>query len=215
MYKKEDMLDICSKWIQNREASYISKDDKVVWFASWTGREEDKSWRFMSLQETIRAIKYAWMDADANLTSSILMQAFQELGEVYEVAIESDYEVIEGVFNFSSHTPTTVHEKVAKELTLLVKAKGWGGLLIKDVISIFSKVQNKIGTKVSPQTRNKYLRKHFKANGFQYREGRDRVFYKGAKVTAMLHTKRTVSSIVELSEVERKDLASIIYTKVK
>jgi len=207
-------IDIAISWIEDKNASYICKDDKVVWFASITGRPQDATWQSMSLSEVVRTIKYTKL-SDNKLTNINVITAFQELGRVYEISTTSSLTTPSNVFNYGRHKPRNLEEELVKELAFVINDIGIKGILISDLDITFNTICMLTKIQVNSRYRNKLYREYFGDYNYVLRDSTNRVNYKGKKKTAILHRNYKPKNIRRFEKQYLKDLAVLIVDKVE
>ena len=222
---KDEVLNTIQEWIIKKEASLIAQESKLYYFSSLTAREGDKQWHNMSLKEAADVIKYTLLDTDDKITTGMLVQSFQELGEVYEVAINSPHPAIEGVFNFGSKVALEPVELVSLEFILLLERKSVVGMPIEFVQTIHNAVYEKLNLKPpTRENRNKYLRKHGSIHKYTLRQGDQKPKVNGEEKTVIMKigtkprhilvpTERAIGNMIK--EIEQMVLAKTDKVKLK
>jgi len=204
------LIDICTKWIEDRKAVLICKDDKVYWFASLTNRDIDRSWQSLTLTEAIRTIKYTLLQPEDKLTPDILVKSFQELGQVYEAAVESAHPVPSYIYNLKTNSTSSVREDIIKELLLYMRDTNCTGMQAVVFKAIVASVSSKLGMDIVSAKTNDLIREYCVLHGYTYREGVNRLNVRGSKVTCILRNGRSA-----LAGVNQTEVTAIIYQKLK
>lgn len=207
-----DLIDVAIQWIDKRDASYLCKEDKVVWFASITGREVDKDWQELNLAQLHRVLRHTLND---EITTKDIIGAFQELGKLYEMGTNSPFRTPEYVFNYSDNSPLDMVEVLIRELSVMIEASGIKGIRIVDINKCFDKICVIAQVDTSNQRRNRLYEKYFEMIGYALRAGANRVFYNGKKTTAILHKNYAPSTIRNFDSNYLNNMAAMVVAKVE
>ena len=173
-------VDIVVDWISQREASYIAKYDKIVWFASITGRPMDAKWQELTLAQAKRVIS-----ATIAVVSEVeIITAFQELGEVDELAVESEATVPDSVFNYTRQSFDPVESLVEDLITQLSLVKQ--SIPISQFNYLYQKELYRRGVpEVSTIKRNRVLAKVINRLSWVLLKDKNRVSVSGLKTTVL------------------------------
>lgn len=182
-----ELIDLCSDWINQRSASYLAKENKVVWFASLTGHKSGNDWQEMTLEETVRVIKFTILSSGQLLNQNTLIQSFQELGKVYELGVISDFKVPSGVFNYSDKSTTSLNEEVISGIVRAISKLDIAGMFYSQVVEVYEALYKTLKMSyISAQKRNIYFRKHLLLQNYTLRENGERYMVSGVKSTVIL-----------------------------
>ncbi len=132
-------IDVCRKYIEAKNCSYLAKEDQVVYYSSDTGRLKDFKWHKMTLAQTHRIIQSMYSSKPFNI--NYLLQAFQELGKVYERGITSIDKTEEGLFNYYENSDQDILDRVLDSLVSNLLKNDYIAVLIRDLNTIFSNVK--------------------------------------------------------------------------
>jgi len=212
MVLADRLIDLASKWIEAKDASYLCKEDEVVWFASITGRDTDKQWHTMNLTQLQRVMKYTIQE---HMDIKSIISAFQELDRVYEMGANSEFQTPSSIFNFNDNSPMDLPEKLIRELANFLSNQGTKGMRIIDLNLCFDTMCVLAGTDTSNQKRNKHYEKYFGILGYALRAGKNRVSINGRKVTAILHNNYGPSMIAKPDKAYLKNIASLVVSRVE
>ena len=203
-------IDVVVAWVNERDAAYLCKEDKVVWWASITGNPADAGWQELSLAQMQRIISATLIE----VTVKDIMAGFQELGKVYEMGVSSSYLVPVSIFNYALNSPVSFPEKCVKELAGLFSKYLIKGIYLTDVNSCFNIISKRCKFTISTQQRNKLYRKYFTSLGYSFREGDNRVFYNGSKVTAFIHNSMDKVSLEKKNNMWIANIAGMVISKL-
>ena len=194
-------IDICSTYIEDRDAHYLAKEGCVVYYASLSGRKSDYVWLSLTVAEVLRIIKATRMNQeDAQyLKEHHLISAFQELDKVYEFAVKSKHEVSEGIFNYYEHSKYDLSEQIMDAIVkILTVRQGFYCLLMNDVELLVYETLDQLGVKAGKRELRDSMIKHFEIAGFETCVGSLRVMYKGAKARAFMKPMSKPKDLQEL-----------------
>lgn len=116
-------VDLCRKYIEEKKCSYLAKEDQVVYYSSDTGRVSDSKWHNMTLTQAHRIIQSMYSSDKFSIDK--LLQAFQELGEVYERGVRSRHKVREGLFNYHEHSDNSIMDDVLTRMLEVLLSKDY------------------------------------------------------------------------------------------
>lgn len=213
-----NIIDLCNDWLTSRDASYLCKENCIVYYSSLTGRSSDYTWHSLSLPEAIRIIRATLLTPDKYelLTQNELIAACQELGKVYEFGTKSRFKTVPEVFNYLSEAGTTTAEAVMDMLATELYAKGRGAMYIDDIVDVYDRAVKALK---EPHTkaieRNQYLNKHFSKLGYSIRVDSLRVKVGKKWHRAVLLAGQTPKDLVSLSSEEVKHMVSTITGALK
>ena len=87
----DKLIDVCSEYILDKDASYLCREDCIVYFASFTGKEEDARYHKLKIKEVVRIIRANRLGVrlQKELKDHHLITACQELNRVYDFGVRS------------------------------------------------------------------------------------------------------------------------------
>ena len=104
--------DICIEYIDKKDAYYLAKEGKIVYYASDSGRKSDFKWNTQTIVETCRIIRATMMGHEDVLAEKDLVRAFQEEGRVYEYGAKSRHVLASHVFNYNLKSDMSMTDEV-------------------------------------------------------------------------------------------------------
>lgn len=215
--KDGEILDLCCEWIEDKDAHYLAKEGKIVFFSSDTGRKQDYRWHTMSLAEVVRIIQaYKMPHKKAHLLNQHhIVGASQETARVYEYAISSRHQSREGVFNYLEMAEMDLGDEVMAMLAQELVSQGFKALLLKPVENLFNSVQNKLDAGIGSREARVLLEKHFTAQGFELRIGSTRPLVDGKKVNAIMMPGSKPSEVISITDEVSRTTSKKIYGALK
>ena len=206
------LLDVVSAWIEEKGAAYLAKENKVVYFASPTGRKQDFEWVTMNLAEMLRVIKATRLTpGHYPLTQDICLRVFQEHDRVYEFGVRTRAKTEKHIFNFSDEASYDMAEEVAELLAQTLYTGGFNALYVQEVAKVYDRIMNHLKERaVPPVERNDLFRKHFERMGYDYRIGAFRVQIDGTKQQAIIAAGAKPRDMVHLTMAEELVLVNRI-----
>ena len=208
-----NLIDTASNWIESKTASYLCKEDKVVWFASITGRNDDKEWQEMTLPQVQRVINFTLSKDEVSIKD--IITAFQEIGEVYEMGVSSPYKTPDMIFNYTENSPIDKFEKLVRELSRVISKENIKGIQVSQLNFVWEQIAKSGNFHISNQLRNTYYRKYFGILDYVLREGTNRIFLNGKKLTVMMHKSALGKDIKLLERLYLKNLAAMVIAKLE
>lgn len=169
-----DKIDIAVGWIEQRNAVYICKEDKVVYYEKEVVGDE---WCTLTLAQAVRVIKCS---VDIAVTENHLMSAFQELGEVYERGLSSDIDLPNHIFNYKCMEGVDELDKLISQVIYTVSNLDCGGAYLNCIHRLISK-SIKSNVSINIRTRKKLVLKNALERNMVVRSGKNRASIKGRK----------------------------------
>ena len=201
-------LDIIQDWLLDREASYITMTDKVMWYGSPTGKSYDSVWFSMTLAEVVRTINTMHLGGNEKVTQDDIIQVLQELGVVYEMALESAQRTIPTILNLNREFGKSLVENIVLELLGHVLDAGHVGMYLTDLEAITQDVNNKVGGHVyTPKYLKGVVASVCLELGLDVRVGANRVILEARKQRVVLLKNKQPSKLVR---VNNEDLTKLI-----
>lgn len=131
-------IDVCRNYIEEKKCSYLAKEDQVVYYSSDTGRVSDAKWHKMTLSQTHRIIQS--MYTSYSFGADKLLQAFQELGEVYERGVKSRHKVRSGLFNYHERSNNNIMDDVLTRMLEILLSKDYFCVRMSSIHSLASEI---------------------------------------------------------------------------
>lgn len=203
MNTEDKVLEACSDYVYKKEASLIASENKLVWYASLTGRKQDFQWHSLSLTEAVRAIRATRLSGEAANMIGInhLTQACQELGCVYEYAVKSVHAVVDDtVFNYHQMCDSPVEEMVCNALAAELATSNYTAMLHKEVTEVYNRILGKLKTSATMNEQRAYFQKCFPAHGYEMRMDAQRPQFEGRKQSAIMLPSARPSHIAHIDE---------------
>jgi hypothetical protein len=213
-----DILDLCSDWLESRSASYLCRENSIVYYASLTGRAGDYEWISLTLPEAIRIIRATKLQPEEydTLSQSVLITACQELGRVYEFGAKSRFKTVPEVFNYLLEANASVEEDAMMLLSDELVSQGFSAMLCLDLTTAYDSILKVLGEQpVSPTERNRLILKHLPKHGYSIRVGTQRVQVAGKKERVILMAGKTGKDVQPLSKTDLKHLVARVAGALK
>jgi hypothetical protein len=198
-------VDTCITWIEAKGASYLAKEDLIVYYSSPTGRKSDYKWFKLKTTEvlrTIRAYNLSPTEQD-KLKRSHLITAFQELGRVYEYGDNCAYDTLPTVYNYIKEAGMTLPDAVAHGIASSLSSHGMLTVVQEDVLFIFTNILRKLKEcKMRSRDMAGCLEEPMKTFEYVPRVGNSRIRIKGGtdkKVSAYMKFGTTPKDVHYLS----------------
>ena len=211
----ESVLQAIDKWVTEKDAYYLAKEDQVVWYASDTGGKTDYKWHRMTLTEVRRVITVTMLSSKTVWSTELIVQIFQERMGVFEYAISSTRKTRPGVFNYLKQGGIRMEDTVYNMLATELLQRGYTALLYSDITNMANRTLTLLGTGVSPAEHSRLMFKHMPDNGFIVRTEHQRPTYKGKKVSAVMLPNTAPKEICQISYDEAKAIANKLYGALK
>ena len=202
----DGLIDTCIEWIAERNAAYLAKEDKIVYYQSITLRKQDETWHKLSPVQVLRIIKTTKMvgDQQSKLKTHHIISAFQELGEAYEYGVTSPFPTPDNIYNYHTHTDLPKSALVMEALAEELYARSFHGLLLSDISDMHAAALSMIGGKQeNAMVRNTYMYKYFPPLGYVIRVGPQRMNYKGIKRQAVMMPGKAPKTVGLMSDIDK------------
>ena len=209
-----ELIDVCSQYIEDKDCSYLAKEGHIVNYASITGRKSDYIWHKLSILEAMRIIRAMRMNTKQAklLREHHLIAAFQELGRVYEFGVKSRHVTAAGVFNYSEHSEMSVGDEAMSMLVESLQMQGYTAILMNPVVDLFSCIQNKLKLKLNNTECRELMYKHFEASGYILKTGAHRPLIEGKKQPAiMMANTKPAEVVLEIAQEQVNKVIAKIY----
>ena len=201
MTKDCELIDLCAKYIEDKECSYLAKEGYIVNYMSFTGRKSDYLWHKHTISETLRIIKAMRLTSEQakELKEHHLIAAFQELGKVYEFGVKTRHTTAEGIFNYSEHSEMSLGDEAMSLLVESLQMQGFTAIFMRDVIDVYIAIDAKLRLKLTSSEQRELMFKHFEAAGFVIKTGANRPQIDGKKQPAIMMAGTKPSEVVGLT----------------
>lgn len=186
-----NLIDLCVKWLEERQAAYLAKENMVVYYATTTGRKSDFQWITHSLVEVVRIIRATLMNPDDSdkLKSKHVIAACQELDRVFEFGIKAKHDTRPEIFNYLKESGESMGDAIVSLLAETLLQRGYTALLLNDVYELVDRINKDLSVMMSFPAMKNLIDKHFTSLGYDVRTGPYRPQWQGKKQSAvMLHT---------------------------
>lgn len=210
------MIDTCIKYIEKKNCFYLAKEDKIVYFASLTGRKVDSKWVKQTLQETLRVIRSTILTVDCTLEMKHLLSAFQETSRVYEFGTHSRYKVVDGVFNYYDHSDMDIGDEAMRELVSELLKRDLTAVITTQATEMFNAIKDKLGVNIGAQESRTLQVKHFEIAGYISRTKALRPSVRinsnnRSKINALMFPGVKPIALVELSDKVMNEIVTASY----
>lgn len=181
-------IDLASTWLSKREASYLAKENVIVYFASTTGRKSDYQWITLSVAEVVRIIQATLMNSDNShtLQAKHIIAACQELDRVFEFGVKSNHVTRPEVFNYLRESGMNMLDSIVFVVADLLYANGKRAFLISDVEAVINEVCSELDVEYAEPECRDYIDHHFSSLGYNIRTGANRPEFEGKKQRAIM-----------------------------
>lgn len=208
----DELIDLCSGYINDKSCSYLAKEGYIVNYMSITGRKSDYVWHKHTISETLRIIRAMRLTSKQakELKEHHLIAAFQELGKVYEYGVKSRHVVAEGIFNYSQHSEMSLGDEAMSMLVEALQMHELTALIMREVIDLYNVIDNKLKLNLGATEQRELMYKHFEMAGFIMKTGANRPLIDGRKQPAIMMAGTKPSEVITLPmEVMKKIVAKI------
>lgn len=209
----DELIDICSHYIEDKECSYLAKEGQIVYYASTTGRKSDYIWHKLSIIEMLRMVRAMRMNtAQAKaLRENHLIAAFQELDRVFEFGVKSRHVTAKGIFNYSEHSEMSVGDEAMSMLVEAMQIQGLTAILMNPVVEIFNDIQSKLRLGLGAKDCRELMFKHYEGAGYTIKTGANRPLIDGRKQPAIMMQGTKPSEVVGINDMAANKFISKIY----
>lgn len=206
----DELIDACITWAAAKNASYLAKEDRVVFFESTTTRKSEEAWHKLSPLQVLRIIKTSKLtyDQQSLLKAKHVIAAFQELGEVYDYGTKSNVKVVPNVYNYLEREDIPRDSQVMQSMAEELHARGYHSLFYADVIDIHRYSMDALGVnRVNSAVRKAYVHKYFPPLGYMLKIDNNRVLMNGKKKAVIMLSGKKPSSLAWMSEEDKQYIA--------
>lgn len=215
------LVDICSEYILDKDASYLCREDCIVYFASFTGKEEDARYHKLKIREVVRIIKATRLNVklQKELKGDHIITACQELGRVYDFGIRSGDMVAPHIFNYNvlpNSEDRSTYGIVMDGIAMEFKRLGYPCMKSKPILEIFYTVIGLLELPI-PLRREviKELKGSFTRLGYVYRHGVNRLLHKGERFPGMLLAGHRPADLIEVTPSISKKIEKYVLKSTK
>jgi hypothetical protein len=186
MLSRDEMIDLASVWLQDRNAAYLAKENKVVYYSSATGLPGDFQWYMLKPTEVQRMIEACHMSSDLpRVCRPYIVQACQEIGRAYEFGVSSPYPVEPTVFNFEN-AGRDAHEAILIFIVRDFKDRGYVTLPYLTALEIYEEVRSNLDLDKIPRRQLvNYYHEQCGMHMYEVRRRDTRIMVKGKWVLAI------------------------------
>jgi len=209
---KFELIDACSKYIEDKDCSYLAKEGQIVYYASTTGRKSDYIWHKLSILEVLRIIRAMRLSTEhaRELKERHLITAFQELGRVYEFGVKTRHVTSTGIFNYSEHSEQSLGDDAMGMLVESMQMQGLTAVLMGSVVNLFNVLQAKLKLNLTSTEQRDLMYKHFESVGYILKTGARRPLINNKKQPAIMMPSTKPAEVVGITaEVGNKFIAKI------
>ena len=208
-----DLTDLCSEYITDKDCSYLAKEGLIVRYMSITGRKSDFIWHKYTIVETLRIIKAMRANKAQSplLREHHLITAFQEMGKVYEFGAKSRHVMADGVFNYTANSEMSLGDEAMALLVEKLQLAGYHAVLMNEVIETFEAIDRKLNLKLAHKEMREMMMKHFENAGYVWRVGAYRPLVYGRKQNAIMMKTTKPADVLMLPLEESRRFISSIY----
>lgn len=209
----DELIDICSSYIENKDSAYLAKEGHIVYYASITGRKSDYIWNKHTITETLRIIRAMHLTTKQakELREHHLIAAFQELGRVYEFGTKSRHTTASNIFNYSEHSEMSIGDEAMSMLVETLQMQGFTAIFMNNVADLFNTIQTKLKLNLSSRDCRDLMYKHFEASGYVLKTGAHRPLIEGRKQPAIMMKGTKPSEVIRIHEFEASKFIAKIY----
>jgi hypothetical protein len=197
----DELIDKAYEWVSSRNGAYLAKENVLVYYASITGRASDYKWHSLNLAEVVRIIKASTLTFDSTLNVNHVVAACQELGRVYEFGIKSNFDVVEGVFNYFKEADTDLKDSIMDLISTELYESGYGALYKEQVDEMYDGVLKHLkGPRTTASMRNQLMYKYFDRYGYVMRLEKQRVRVNNKLVQAVMLVDKKPKDLIRIEE---------------
>ena len=207
--------DICIEYIDKKDAYYLAKEGKIVYYASDSGRKSDFKWNTQTIVETCRIIRATMMGHEDVLAEKDLVRAFQEEGRVYEYGAKSRHVLASHVFNYNLKSDMSMTDEVVDAVVDVICNQAIPAILYNEVDDLVRVTMKSLKIECGSTERGELIAKHFEAAGFEIRLGTRRIQYKGNKVRAIMSPGAYPSEVVEIDYSRSLSISGEVVRRLK
>lgn len=214
---KYELVDIASEWLVEKNASYLSKESKVVYYASMTGRKSDFKWYKLSLPETVRIISASLLPADSTLKlkPEHVLTAAQELERVYEMGVSSRFPVSGNVFNYLDEAETDLPSMVMLGLCRALLQLDYTAFRLPDLVSMYKDLNNRLQLGQNHSEISNLYWCHLPELGYEIRAKTHRVILQGRKQTVVMMPGLLPRHVVDIPDSVKQSVVKMLETSFK
>lgn len=208
----DELIDICSVYIEDKDCSYLAKEGQIVNYASVTGRKSDYIWHKLSITEVLRIIRAMRLTTPQarELREHHLIAAFQELGRVYEFGVKSRHATATGIFNYTENSDMSLGDEAMSMLVECMQIQGMTAVLMNSVVNLFNAINDKLKLKLTSTEQRDLMYKHFEGVGYIIKTGAHRPLIDRKKQPAIMMPATKPAEVTNITaEIGNKFIAKI------
>lgn len=212
------LVNLCRKWVEDKDASYLAQENVVLWFAKDVGLLKQSRWKKIKPREALRIISACSTDIEyaLGIKEEHLIKAFQELGRTYEYGIRSQTFKANNVFNYTKHKPSETVDIIASDIAAHLEITGCRIVMQRDLIDIMIAVLGLLKERIkSKKVFSEALTKALTEVNLYPRLEDNRVRINGKLTAAYVGFGAKPAECVELSKECKKALVAAIYEEIR
>ena len=210
-------LDVISNWLEDKEISYLAKENLLVYYTTLTGRKSDLKWVKLTLTEAVRIIRATQMTTDTiKITPDMIVRVCQELDCVYEFGVKSNKQVTSNIFNYFEVAGIDLADKVMLLLAQECFSSSVEAVLYNSIVDVFNQILKALKEpRCGPQKRNRLVEKYFEELGYSLKINSQRVFIDGKKQKAIILPNKRPSEITNLTKDQENTITMRVVNQLK
>ena len=214
---KYTLVDTVAGWLIKKNASYLSKEGLIVYYASMTGRKSDYQWFKITLSEVVRIISASELSADTNipLKPEHVITACQENDRVYEMGMSSRHPVLSHIFNYLEHEDNDLATQVMQALARELFKQGFEAFRRSDMLDIYSRLNTSLMLGATPRQITDMYWPAFCNVGYTIRDKQHRVQLDGYKQCVFMLPGLKPKSVVHISKEAQDRIYNVLYAAYK
>tara|TARA_R110000744_G_C19358478_1_gene561161 strand:+ start:1085 stop:1732 length:648 start_codon:yes stop_codon:yes gene_type:complete len=208
-----ELIDLCSTYIDDKDCNYLAKEGQIVQYMSITGRKSDYMWHKHTINEVLRMIRAIRLTTDQakELREHHLISAFQEAGKVYEFGVKTRHATAEGIFNYSQHSEMSLGDEAMSLLVESLQLQGFTALLMGEIVELYNRVNDKLKLKLTATEQRDLMFKHFEGAGYVMKTGAHRPLIHGKKQPAIMMVGTKPAEVVNIPTTVYNNLIAKVY----
>lgn len=207
----DELIDLASKWLENKKAAYLAKEDVITYYASLSGRKSEFMWHSLSVWETVRIIRATQMNLDTadDLKPKHIIAACQELDRVYSFSTKSRFKVADDIFNYFEEADADINDLIMSAFVDELYSLGYTSTYLDDLERVHFEILNRLNVTCSVADRRELFVKYLNRRGYELRTGVQRVVVNGAKQRVVrFPSSRFQKDIIGISEDDTRTIVA-------
>lgn len=208
-----ELIDLCSTYIDDKDCNYLAKEGQIVQYMSITGRKSGYMWHKHTINEVLRMIRAIRLTTNQakELREHHLISAFQEAGKVYEFGVKTRHATAEGIFNYSQHSEMSLGDEAMSLLVESLQLQGFTALLMGEIVELYNRVNDKLKLKLTATEQRDLMFKHFEGAGYVMKTGAHRPLIHGKKQPAIMMVGTKPAEVVNIPTTVYNNLVAKVY----